>query len=225
MDPVRQDGTPGCRFCFDPASPTDPRITPCRCTGSIKYIHLQCLKQWRRTTENPDFIRQCQLCLEHYNMPLKHPLENIPNIEHDQVWFLLSKPYIPIVLSNYIYIIMNQDTTKEKLLNAFDLIKISPETFPNILFFGMSTGIFACYLTYYINFLYHVKNKKLYAKYWLSFNLNNTCPLPYASAILLSYIMIYLQIYPFGIFFILMLPKFMIIHTTILHSINIDAEL
>ncbi len=25
---------------------TNPLINPCKCSGTMKYIHLQCLKQW-----------------------------------------------------------------------------------------------------------------------------------------------------------------------------------
>ena len=52
-----QDGTPAaqgvaesgkvCRICLDEEediSSGNPFITPCKCTGSMKYIHLSCLR-------------------------------------------------------------------------------------------------------------------------------------------------------------------------------------
>lgn len=36
-----------CRICFgDEDTPENPLISPCDCTGSVQYIHYDCLKQW-----------------------------------------------------------------------------------------------------------------------------------------------------------------------------------
>jgi RING-variant domain len=229
MDPIRQTNVIGCRFCFEPTLVhTDPLITPCKCTGSVRYIHLQCLKQWRRATTNPDFIRRCQLCLTNYKMPLRHPLEHIPLTEHDQVWFFLSKPYMPIFLCHYFYIIIAGHILKEKILappHSYLFPYVPLNFLSNLFFFSMSSVVFACYGAYYMKFLRRVKNKELYAKHWLSISLDGAMPLPYATTLLLSYSMTQLCIYPFGFCFILLLPKFMNIHKTILNKINHDAEL
>lgn len=38
------DGTLSCRVCFSKLATMDnPFICPCKCTGSIRYIHLKCL--------------------------------------------------------------------------------------------------------------------------------------------------------------------------------------
>lgn len=58
--PLMQDGTTNavqgshesgkvCRICLDEEediSCGNPFITPCKCTGSMKYIHLKCLREW-----------------------------------------------------------------------------------------------------------------------------------------------------------------------------------
>ena len=39
-----------CRLCLsDENSPGDPLLHPCRCTGSLKYIHLSCIQDWVKT--------------------------------------------------------------------------------------------------------------------------------------------------------------------------------
>jgi hypothetical protein len=39
-----------CRICFCEGGEEDnPLITPCNCSGTMKYIHLQCLQQWLKT--------------------------------------------------------------------------------------------------------------------------------------------------------------------------------
>jgi len=230
MDPVcHPPAPPDCRFCLEPTEMTgNPLITPCKCIGSVRYVHLQCIKEWRRTTDNPDFIERCQLCLTHYNMPLRHPLERIPNIEHDQIWFFLSKPYMPIFLCHYFYIIVAGHILGEKMLappHTYLFPYVPLNILYNLFFFSMSSVVFACYITYYMKFVRQVKNRDLYANHWLAFSLNGTMPLPYASALLICYSMTQICVYPFGFCFILLLPKFVNIHKTILHKINLDAEL
>lgn len=39
-----------CRICYDrETDPDNPLLSFCRCDGSVKYTHLQCLKQWLRS--------------------------------------------------------------------------------------------------------------------------------------------------------------------------------
>lgn len=36
-----------CRICLDDTEEEgNPFITPCKCAGSMKFIHLQCLREW-----------------------------------------------------------------------------------------------------------------------------------------------------------------------------------
>jgi hypothetical protein len=39
---------PSCRICLNDISfeEDSPLISPCKCSGSVKYIHLECLKKW-----------------------------------------------------------------------------------------------------------------------------------------------------------------------------------
>lgn len=42
-----------CRICFDEnAEKDDPLISPCKCSGSMEYVHLKCLRKWRSRQEN-----------------------------------------------------------------------------------------------------------------------------------------------------------------------------
>lgn len=66
--PCRRDV---CRFCFqsdeeeDAGSGTNGLVSPCNCTGTQKYIHLNCLRQWQDATM--DERRQiCGVCKAHF---------------------------------------------------------------------------------------------------------------------------------------------------------------
>ena len=64
-----------CRICYlDEETDSNPLIQPCQCSGSLKYIHLECLRHWIGTrnwtrVENNDhcciyLIKEidCELC-------------------------------------------------------------------------------------------------------------------------------------------------------------------
>ncbi|PWA21506.1 hypothetical protein CCH79_00003282 [Gambusia affinis] len=38
-----------CRICYGDHSDADPLLSPCQCSGSLRYIHCSCLKTWVRT--------------------------------------------------------------------------------------------------------------------------------------------------------------------------------
>lgn len=42
-----------CRFCWGNESTDDnPCIVPCKCSGSVGFIHYNCLKSWLQTKQN-----------------------------------------------------------------------------------------------------------------------------------------------------------------------------
>ena len=39
--------SPVCYMCFDEEdTETNPLITPCKCSGDTKYVHVECLRKW-----------------------------------------------------------------------------------------------------------------------------------------------------------------------------------
>ncbi|KAL8239494.1 hypothetical protein R6Q59_016061 [Mikania micrantha] len=55
-----------CRICRNPRDADNPLRYPCACSGSIKYVHQDCLLQWL----NHSNARQCEVC--------KHPFSFSP---------------------------------------------------------------------------------------------------------------------------------------------------
>ena len=51
---------PQCRFCLEDAD-EDQLIAPCNCDGSHKYVHAECLAEWRRG-RFPGARRRCNVC-------------------------------------------------------------------------------------------------------------------------------------------------------------------
>ncbi|OIT04677.1 putative e3 ubiquitin ligase sud1 [Nicotiana attenuata] len=46
-----------CRICRNPGDTDNPLRYPCACSGSIKYVHQDCLLQWL----NHSNARQCEV--------------------------------------------------------------------------------------------------------------------------------------------------------------------
>merc|ERR1712157_521206 len=51
------------RFCLETENTLDrPLISPCRCCGTMKYVHRHCLDEWRIQSLNPKSLVQCTTC-------------------------------------------------------------------------------------------------------------------------------------------------------------------
>lgn len=66
-----------CKICFNPNSnESNPLISPCLCSGSVKYIHFNCLKEYIQINMNKTIENQvvyfnwktyaCEICLAKY---------------------------------------------------------------------------------------------------------------------------------------------------------------
>lgn len=53
-----------CRNCH--STQGNDFIVPCKCTGSMKYVHRKCLDEWRTVSPNPDSFSQCDVCQYRY---------------------------------------------------------------------------------------------------------------------------------------------------------------
>lgn len=47
-----------CRICHCESDPQNPLLTPCYCSGSLKYVHQACLQQWLTASAT----NSCELC-------------------------------------------------------------------------------------------------------------------------------------------------------------------
>jgi hypothetical protein len=65
-------GSKQCRICLEEDRPED-MIAPCRCKGTQKYVHRDCLDKWRYTREDRAFRQSLPLSLSP-SLPLSLPL-------------------------------------------------------------------------------------------------------------------------------------------------------
>lgn len=59
---------PICKICHLNAKEDDPLITPCRCSGSVQFIHAKCLMRWLEVCERKKSRKplSCELCQYQY---------------------------------------------------------------------------------------------------------------------------------------------------------------
>lgn len=63
-----------CRFCWMGVDEDEggELLAPCRCAGSVKYVHRRCLGSWQRTQRTQGAFRKsyrCDICKERYRVP------------------------------------------------------------------------------------------------------------------------------------------------------------
>lgn len=51
-----------CRICFDPETDEHKLISPCKCTGSMRFIHEDCLKIWLLSKDKDLTNSECDIC-------------------------------------------------------------------------------------------------------------------------------------------------------------------
>lgn len=69
-----------CRFCFETDEEQDrgKLICPCRCNGSLKHIHEECLKTWliqRESSQETRIGAKCEICSYVYHLEARRKLK------------------------------------------------------------------------------------------------------------------------------------------------------
>lgn len=58
---------PICRICLQDDSENN-LISPCRCSGTANYVHMECLNEWRNLSTNPLASSKCLVCNTPYRL-------------------------------------------------------------------------------------------------------------------------------------------------------------
>jgi hypothetical protein len=198
-----------CRFCLmNDVEKENPFLSPCNCIGTLRYVHRQCLDNWRNLTTVPDNRRLCQLCLTPYRLPRRWPYEHRPS--SNIAWrVFLGHPFFVTICAHYFHFCIISN------LRGFDLFLISL-SHPNVTFYFniVLLSIASIFATYYYYLLNAIINKKLYLKF--------SC-VNYLKLLGLSAVTFYLtqhSIFPFGGLFIYTLTQYKTIHIQTIEDLN-----
>ena len=113
-----------CRICYSEEDPLDdlnnPFVEPCQCSGSVKYVHLNCLKEWIHTKyiinieRNENFLffiikpLECDICKGIFPDYIKHRNKTYQLIDFEpefQNYFYMESLTIDKNKNKFLYII------------------------------------------------------------------------------------------------------------------------
>ncbi|NWZ97913.1 MARH7 ligase, partial [Nesospiza acunhae] len=96
-----------CRICqMSSASSDNLLIEPCKCTGSLQYVHQECMKKWLQSKINSgsslEAVTTCELCKEKLHLNLEdfdiHELYRTRANEQADYEFISSGLYLVVLL-------------------------------------------------------------------------------------------------------------------------------
>ena len=92
-----------CRICFESEIPDNLLISPCRCKGSMKYVHQECLKVWLLSQFIDLNESTCDICKNKLYMNIKlQTIISCENLRNE-----CSKlAFIPIVIGIFFTILV-----------------------------------------------------------------------------------------------------------------------
>jgi hypothetical protein len=92
-----------CRICLEEEDDITKLISPCRCDGSSKYVHIDCLNQWRLISqrEGNEGCDKCMECKTEYIIRRNIERENIITI--NKIRLIRALYYFPAVITIPIY--------------------------------------------------------------------------------------------------------------------------
>lgn len=88
------------------ASSSNLLIEPCKCTGSLQYVHQECMKKWLQAKINSgsslEAVTTCELCKEKLQLNLEdfdiHELHRAHANEQAEYEFISSGLYLVVLL-------------------------------------------------------------------------------------------------------------------------------
>lgn len=202
-----------CRFCLaDDDDRVNPLLSPCRCTGTVKFVHRNCLRQWITITQFDLFKVNCQLCNSPYALPRRWLEERIPII--DKVWaYALSQTFIIVILIHYLHMLIITQIFRGET-NALLDSPLSILAFNYLLF---NTSLI--YVSYYAFLIKKVINIQLYL-YFSAFDLTRFIAMCGVCLYFIQH-----TIFPFGGIYIYLLSYYYTIHIQTLNKINATGVL
>jgi hypothetical protein len=124
-------------------------IAPCACAGSIQYLHIECLHEWRRFSTNEEYKNRCMICRQLYNLPRRWPHERID--ASGTVWDnFLDIPLFTAVVVHYVHMSLHGFMLPITTLEDGIIISFLYRTpLSKLLFVGVLLGMTGLYGLYF----------------------------------------------------------------------------
>ena len=160
-----------CRLCFDEDTKTN-LIYPCRCSGTSKYVHKNCLNEWRMLADNREAFNKCFECDYSYkftNEVILQLSQCHSLLKHISL-NLISFTVLNFFIMSFIVILLFSVDYEHRMPNLLIHTKNSSSINRNLYISGYFLWASIIYLgllliIFIINFI-RIHNKKLYMKHY-----------------------------------------------------------
>jgi len=90
-----------CRICFESG---DDLIAPCNCTGSVRYVHSDCLKTWILLSQDLQNTK-CEICNAPFSIAVEYKKSCQCNLRSDSDCYQFALPVLLLGLQSVLYLI------------------------------------------------------------------------------------------------------------------------
>ena len=166
--------THDCRLCFDEDTITN-LIYPCQCSGTSKYVHKNCLNEWRTLADNREAFNKCFECGYSYKFTNEviHQISQwhnlLKHISRNLISFTVLNFIIMSLIAMFLYIVDIDHKMPKLLIRPSNNSSINYHTNNQYIsgYFLWASIIYLSLLLiiFIINFI-HIRNKKLYIKHY-----------------------------------------------------------
>ena len=95
-----------CRICFDGESENKFLIAPCKCTGSMRSVHEECLKKWIVSSEQDIKLAACDICKEKFQMDIQLTRTCSCDIASEECFKIFIFPLAIIIIATILSIVL-----------------------------------------------------------------------------------------------------------------------
>lgn len=136
-----------CRICFEGEQLNNKLFSPCVCSGTSKYVHYNCLQEWRNVNRSGVAYNKCMECNTQYRIK-----KNFPH-EKENIFKIKKSPtvYCYFSLLSYIFslVLWGFDSLNNQLvIEILDFNKTYTLEKPNIKEF-VQKDVYAASIFYY----------------------------------------------------------------------------
>ena len=95
-----------CRICFDGESDNKLLISPCKCTGSMRSVHEECLKKWIISSVQDIELSTCDICKENFQMDIKFSRSCYCKISSEDCFKVFIFPLAIIIIATIFSVVL-----------------------------------------------------------------------------------------------------------------------
>jgi len=163
---INDDEYNECRICYEESTDENPYLFPCKCAGTMRFIHESCLNHWRNDNIDNMNFHKCNECNTFYQKSFSRPLEK--NFLFPYKHKIFFRFYLPSVFLFVIIALINDYNGQiddilgyDKTGNITKLIQHSEYDFC-VYYMGFSMNcVLDLFFSYYVFMIFYAINNRL----------------------------------------------------------------